>query len=164
LRSQAREVRDSFGDPTRWLACFEDSLARAVGLARTHALRVILIQQPWFDKPVPDPEEEAMLWCGFVGDIFKGCVTAFYSHRAVCALMRLVNDATARVGERMGADVLRPAEAMEVSAQTYYDHFHFTPLGAAQLGKYVARQLLDLEGKERKSRPTPYEVGTPGPP
>jgi len=62
----------------------------------------------------------------------------------------LIDDATVRVGEKTGADVLKPADVLEASARTYYDHFHVTTEGARVLGDYLGRQLLELETRQRR--------------
>jgi hypothetical protein len=149
MRQNAREMRDSFGAPGRWLEQYETSLARAVELARKYARRVVLIRQPWFDKPDPTPEEAAMFWHGSVGDAYVEFCDVFYTHRVLCALMELIDEATVRVGEKTGADVLRPGEVLEASAQHFYDHFHVTTQGARLMGDHLGRHLLELEVRER---------------
>jgi hypothetical protein len=144
MRKNAREIRDTFGDPAQWLRQYENTLSQAVEIARRYARRVVLIRQPWFNKLDLTPEEEAILWHGSVGDAYVEFADIFYSHRVLCGLMQLVDEATARVGDKLGLDVLRPAEVLEASTQTYYDHFHVTALGASMMGAYVGRRLLDI--------------------
>jgi hypothetical protein len=157
MRAEAREVRDAFGDTAQWVAHYEESLTRAIELARRHARRVVLIRQPWFNRPDPTPEENAMLWNGSVGDVSAQFCDVFYSHRVICELMRMMNDATTRVGRATGTDVLRPEDVLEPSAKTFYDHAHLTPAGARIVGEYVAAQLLELEARpaDERSRERP---------
>jgi hypothetical protein len=143
LRAAAREVRDSYGCPDEWLARFEQALGRVVSLARPYARRVVLVSQPWFDKADPTPEEEALFWHGPVGDPRYQATDVYYSHRVLCELMRMTDAATERVGRAHGVEVIRPAEAVPASAETYYDHFHFTVRGAALLADYVADKILE---------------------
>ncbi len=157
MRKNAREIRDAFGSPEQWLRHYESSLSQAVEIAKRHARRVVLIRQPWFDKPEPAPEEAALFWHGSVGDASVEFADVFYSHRVICKLMELVDEATVRVGERTGADLLEPAEAIGASAETYYDHFHMTTLGGRLMGEYVGRRLLELAavGRREKSAAKP---------
>ena len=154
MRKNAREMRDTFGSPAQLLEHFEASLSRAVEEALRYARRVVLIRQPWFDKPDPTPEEEAMFWHGSVGDASMEFCDVFYSHRVLCTLMQLIDEATVRVGEKTGADVLKPADVLEASARTYYDHFHVTTEGARVLGDYLGRLLLELETRARRGTAT----------
>jgi hypothetical protein len=152
-RAEAREVRDNFGCPDEWLGRFEQALGRIVELSRPYARRVVLVSQPWFDKTNPTPEEEGLLWHGPVGDPRYEVTEVYYSHRVLCELMRMTDAATVRVGRAHGAEVIRPAEALPASVETYYDHFHFTVRGAALLADYVADKIL--EGAPLRQAPPP---------
>lgn len=145
LRANAKSLRESFGDPTAWITAYEDALVRTVELSRAHARRIVLIRQPTYDVVSPPPEEAAMLWHGFVGTDAGEFCEDYFSHAALCELLRLVDAATVRAGVRSGADVITPADAIKASASTYYDHCHFTPAGARLMGEYLAQSLVDLE-------------------
>jgi hypothetical protein len=149
MRKTAREIRETFGSPAQWLRHYESSLAQAVAVAKQYARLVVLIRQPWFDKAEPTLEEEAQLWHGAVGNPLNEVCDVFYSHRVICQLMKLVDEATVRVGDRTGTPVLKPAEVVEASAQMFYDHFHLTTLGARVMGDYMGRQLLELANRSR---------------
>jgi hypothetical protein len=145
LRANAGNIRKTYGDPTEWLKHYEDSLVRAVELSKAHARRIVLIRQPTYDNPTPPPEEAAMLWHGFVGAEAGEPCDDYYSHRAFCELLRLIDAATVRAAARSGADVTTPAAVIPSSARTFYDHCHFTPEGARLLGEHLARSLVDLD-------------------
>ena len=140
-RARATDMRDVTGDPTQWIANFETALEAIVTGAQPWARRIILIRQPWFDKPDPDAEETAQLWQGYVGSMAPEARTVFYTHRVVSDLMTKVDSATERVGARLGITVLRPADVIVPSVETFYDHCHLTPEGARQLAAYVAEHL-----------------------
>lgn len=142
LRQNARELRDTHGDPTQWLRHYETTLAQAVASAKPHARRVVLIRQPWYDTPNPSPEEAALFWHGSVGDASQQFADVFYTHRVLCDLMKLIDEATVRVGERLGIEVWRPAEVITAAPTTFYDHFHFARAGARVMGEYVADHVL----------------------
>ena len=161
MRANAREVRDRTGDPAAWLANFEATLTGVVELARKHARHVILIRQPWFDKPNPTPEEMAMFWHASVGDVAEQDADTYYSHRVFCELMRLTGEATARVGEATDCVVLDPLSAIEPSTRTFYDQAHFTPEGARLVGEYIAAQLLERFCADSAGSPAP-PVPAPG--
>jgi len=156
MRSNGRELRDTYGDPTRWLEQYETSLTHAVVIAREYAQRVVLIRQPWFDKPNPTPGEAAMFWHGSVGDPYVGFCDTFYTHRVICALMELIDGATVRVGERTGADVLPPH--IDASVMNSYDHFHVTTHGSRLMGDYIGPHLLELEMRSRRGSGASQDV------
>jgi len=145
-RARVRDMRETTGDPAQWVTNFEVSLEAIVATARPWARHVILVRQPWFNKSEPRPEETALFWQGFVGSATPRERTDFYSHRVVCNLMSMMDAATERVGVRVGVPVIRPADVLELSSDTFYDHCHLTPRGATVVAQYVAQHIEAVEG------------------
>lgn len=144
-RARAQTLREETGDPTQWVTNFEVSLEAIVATARPWARHVVLVRQPWFDKSEPTPEETALLWQGFVGTAEPQDRTDFYAHRVICELMSMMDEATARVGARVGVPVIRPADVLQPSSETFYDHCHLTPRGASLAAHYIAQHVEAIE-------------------
>jgi hypothetical protein len=140
-RAQAQVLRDRFGDPSPWLAHFEDLLVEAIRIAHGFAKHVLVIRQPHFSVPRPSAEEQAMLWHGFVDERVRPR-RVFYTHRAICEMMRLVDGATERACLRSGAEMLAASEFIQPTSKNFYDHFHLTPAGARLLGEHLAERIL----------------------
>ena len=84
------------------LAEFDEHFAKVVEIARTCADRVIVLPQPWFQKPSLLPEEIAQFWNGGDGDVFQREVTRFYSHEVLSVLMSKIEENTIRIARYSG--------------------------------------------------------------
>ena len=146
MRAQAKEVRTSVSDPAAMLDHFEDHFRKLLQKAKAYADRVLVVQQPWFEKDYT-PKELAHFWHGGVGDPQREEVAIFYSYQEVCRLMALMNTRAVRVADDLGVECLDLMPLLEPSLKTYYDFFHFAPAGAAAVATAVAAVLL---------RPVPY--------
>src|SRR3954465_12817185 len=74
MRRQAIEIRSEVPDPSPMLEHFDRHFRAAIRKARAHADRVIVVRQPWFDKPCTR-EEAALMWHGGIGHAWREKVT-----------------------------------------------------------------------------------------
>jgi len=147
MRRQAIETRSEVPDPTAMLDHFDRHLRAAIRKARAHADRVIVVRQPWFDKPCTR-EEAAMMWHGGIGQAWRETVTTFYSCEVLSTLMALLDDTAARAAHELGVEQLDLMPVLEPSAKTYYDFFHATPAGARVIADAVAAAVLRKSSRE----------------
>jgi len=141
MRARAKEIRTAMPDPTPMLDHFEVCLRKLLQKARAKADRVLVVQQPWFDKHYT-AEEAAHMWHGGVGQVWREEVTTYYSFDVVSRLMTLLNDRAARVAKELDVEQLDLMPILERSLVTYYDAFHATPAGARTVAAAVAAVVL----------------------
>lgn len=157
MRARASVVRTSTPDPEPMLAHFERHLTRAIQRARAHADRVILVRQPWFDRPA-SPEELALMWHGGAGQAWLEEVTTFYSLDVLSDLMARLDARAAGVARALDVEHLDLRPLLEASARTYYDFFHATPAGARLIAAAVAAAVLRAPISAHAA-PSPRESG-----
>jgi hypothetical protein len=141
MRAQARVIRTTTPDPAPMLAHFERQLREALRLAGAHAERVLVVRQPWFDRPCT-PEEAALMWHGGAGQAWKEEVTTYFSHDVLSRLMAALDACAARVAEEAGVEQLDLRPLLPAGAEHYYDFFHATPAGARIVAGAVAATVL----------------------
>lgn len=143
-RQNALEMRTSVPDAGMMLDIFERHLRSAVRRAAAVAPRVLLIRQPSFRKTSYTPMEEALFWHGGIGSAYReDPITVYFSTDVLFALHDLVDERTRAVAEALGVEYLDPAPFLEMSADTFYDHFHLTASGCAALGEAVAGAVVE---------------------
>ena len=96
MRARAKVIRTSMPHPDPMLNHFERHFRQVLCKAKAHADRVLVIQQPWFDRH-PTPEEAAQMWHGGVGQVWREEVSTYYSFEVVSRLMALLNGRVARM-------------------------------------------------------------------
>ena len=141
MRARATEIRTLVPDPTPMLAHFDLYLRKVLRQAKAHADRVILVRQPWFDKPCT-PEELAYMWHGGVGQVWQENVTTFYSLEVLGSLMARLDARASRIALELDVEQLDLMPSLEPSLNTYYDFFHATPEGARVIADAVAAAVL----------------------
>lgn len=141
MRARAQEIRTAVPDPAPMLRHFEDQFRQLLRRARSHADRVLVVRQPWFEKDYT-PEELAHVWHGAVGDPHQEEVSTYYSVEILCRLMALVGARAAHVADELGVEHLNLMSLLESSLETYYDFVHFTPAGSAVVAEAVAAAIL----------------------
>jgi lysophospholipase L1-like esterase len=141
MRASAKEVRAIVPDPTPMLAHFDRHFRSVLQRAKAHADRVIVVHQPWFDKPC-SPRELALMWHGGVGQAWQEEVTTFYSHEVLSALMARLDARTTRIAREQNVEQLDLMPILEPGVKTYYDFFHATPGGARVIAAAVAAVFL----------------------
>jgi len=144
MRRQAIETRSEVPDPSPMLEHFDRHFRAAIRKARAHADRVIVVRQPWFDKPCTR-EEAALMWHGGIGHAWREKVTTFYSSEVLSTLMALLDDRAARAAHELAVEQLDLMPLLEPSAKTYYDFFHATPAGARVIADAVAAAVCAIQ-------------------
>ena len=147
MRAQAKVIRTVMPPAEPMLNHFERHFRRVLRKAKAHADRVLVVQQPWFDRPCA-PEEAAQMWHGGVGQVWREQVATYYSFEVVSRLMALVNERAVRVANEVDVERLDLMPLLERSLVTYYDGFHATPAGARTVAAAVAAAVL------QRSRPS----------
>jgi len=152
MRARATEIHMDVPEPTPMLDSFELHFRRLLRAAKTHADRVLVVRQPWFDKDFT-PEEAAHMWHGAAGQVWREEVKTYYSFEVVSKLMALLDARAARLAQAAGVDQLDLMPVLERSLNTYYDCFHATPAGsrvvAAAIARAVLREPLAAESEPR---------------
>ena len=141
MRSRAAEVRREMPDPAPMLANFDRYFRSAIRHARAHAARVIVVRQPWFDKPCT-AAEEALMWHGGIGQAWRQQVTTYYSSEVLSRLMALLDAHAARAAHELCVEQVDLMPVLEPSVRTYYDFFHATPAGARIITSAIAAVVL----------------------
>jgi lysophospholipase L1-like esterase len=141
MRASARIVRTSTPDPEPMLDHFDHHFKKVLEAARAHAERVLVVRQPWFDRPCTR-EEAALMWHGGAGRAWREEVTDFYSHEVLSTLMGLLDARAARLARQLEVEQLDVRPFLEPGVETYYDFFHATPVGARIVATAVAATIL----------------------
>jgi len=141
MRAEAKDVRTTMPDPSVVLVNFEQHFSRLVRRAKTHAGRVLIVRQPWFEKDYT-AEERARFWHGGVGKPWKEKVSTFFTLELVNRLLGRVDARVVEVAEALGIPYLDLRPLLNEGLRHYYDHDHYTPAGAAVVAHTVATALL----------------------
>jgi len=141
MRAEANEVLTAMPDPTVVLNNFEHHFRRLVGRAKAHADHVLVVRQPWLEGPYT-AEEAARFWHGGVGRPWKETVTVYYDLEIVNRLLALVQARAAKVADALGVPHLNLLPLLTQRSRHYYDHDHFTPVGAAVVAHAIAAAFL----------------------
>lgn len=157
MRARAKETRTVVPDPAPMLDHFERHLRRIIERARRHADRVIVMRQSWIDEDYT-PEEEAQMWHGGVGTVWREEVTTFYSLPVFSRLMWHLDTRAAEVAREMQVEQLDLMSLLDRRVETYYDGFHLTPTGAravaGALAALILRESQQSEAAPRRLRPS----------
>ena len=140
MRAEAQEVRPTVPDPALLLDNFELHFGRLLRRAMTHADRVVVVRQPWFEKDYT-PEETARFWHGGVGKPWKETIKVYYSLDVINGLLARVDARAAKVADALGVPHLDLRVVLTGGLRHYYDHDHHTPAGAAVVARTVAAAL-----------------------
>lgn len=137
MRANAKTILTETPDPTPMVAFFETWLRRLIEVCQARGARVLVVRQPWFQKEFT-PEEQKLLWNFGAGRPYERELDTYYAHSVVFDLMGRIDAAASRVADELGADQLDLMPLLEPSFETFYDILHFTPKGAAEVGRHVA--------------------------
>jgi len=141
MRAAAKEVRTTVPDPVAMLDHFEHHFGRLVRRAMVHADRVLVVRQPWFEKDYTE-EEAARFWHGGVGKPWKETISVYYSLEVLNSLMGQVDARAAQVADALGVQHVNLRPVLDQGLRHYYDHDHYTPVGAAVVARTVASALF----------------------
>lgn len=150
MRARAT-VRPTIPDPAPMLDHFERCLGEVVRLARSHADRVILVPQPWFDAR-PDSETRHV-WNGCVGKAWNQNITECFSVDVLVRLMRLLHERAVAGARECDVQLVDLMPVTTPTLENYYDFVHFTPAGAAIVAHAVAQAILQPGRVSRTNRP-----------
>jgi len=140
MRAEAKEVLTTMPDPTFVLRDFQHHFHRLLSRAKTHADRVLVVHQPWLEGPYT-AEEAAKFWHGGVGRPWKETVTVYYDLEIVNRLLALVQARAGQVADGLGVPHLDLLPLLTQRSRHYYDHDHFTPVGAIVVAHAIAAAL-----------------------
>src|SRR5437879_1723621 len=154
MRAEAREVRSTMPDTTTLLEHLEHHFRRLLRRAKASADRVLVVRQPWFEKNYT-ADEAARFWTGAVGMPWRETVNAYYSLEVLNRLLGLVDARVAKVASALGVPHLNLRPVLTQGLRHYYDHDHFTPVGAAVVAQTVATALLARPSVTRTVRSRP---------
>lgn len=141
MRTQAKEIRNSVPDPSPMLDHFDAHLRQAIAQAKAHADRVLIVRQPWFDKPC-SAEEAALMWHGAIGQAWREQVSTFFSHDVLRRLMMRIDERASRIARDLHVEELDMRPHLDAGVDTYYDFFHVTPRGASQFAAAIADAVV----------------------
>jgi lysophospholipase L1-like esterase len=141
MRTNAREILIAVPDPSPMLRHFDAQFREAIARAKAHADRVLIVRQPWFDRPCT-PEEAAQMWHGGTGQAWREQVTSFYSHEVLMHLMSQLDARASAAARELEVEQLDVRAVLEPGVSTYYDFFHLTPAGAARIADAIAAAVV----------------------
>jgi hypothetical protein len=157
MRQNAKTIIGSVPDPAVMVDHFERRFREMLENAQARVPRVIVVRQPWFRKAAYESAETAAFWHGARGDPYAGEVTTYYSFDVVSRLVELVDRRAERVASDVGVEQIDLMPVLDPSLRTFYDFWHFTPAGAAAVGKAVAAVVGSppVRGGARAAAATP---------
>jgi lysophospholipase L1-like esterase len=138
LRRNASTILTEIPDPAVMLDHFERRFRELLTKMRTRVPRVIVVRQPWFRKAQYDATEVLAFWHGAADRPSAEVRETFYSFEIVSRLVALIDDRATLVATELGVEQVDLMPMLEPSLSTFYDFWHFTPAGAATVGKIVA--------------------------
>jgi lysophospholipase L1-like esterase len=142
MRAAAQEMRTTVPDPAAILDRFERHFRRILDRAASHADRVLVVRQPWFETQYT-PDEVARCWHGGMGNAWNQHIDVYYSFEVVNDLMRVVDARATAIAEELGVDFLNLRALIPPTLEYYYDFTHFTPAGSALAARAIATALLE---------------------
>ena len=140
-RANATRILTTIADPAPMLASYEQHLRALVALLQQHSARVILLRQPWLERPFT-PAEERLLWMFGDGRPYRESVTSYYDRGLIYPILRQVDAVTERVARELRAESLELRSRIPADFDHFYDELHNTPKGCAVLGQLVADAIL----------------------
>jgi hypothetical protein len=154
MRARATTILADMPDPGPMLERFALHLERSLRRATTHADRVIVVRQSWFDKEY-SPDEAALMWHGGAGEAWRENVTTYYAFDVVSRLMALLDERAASIAEALGIEHVDLNAVLERSVATYYDWAHLTPPASTIAAQAIASTIVrpTSESARPSSRP-----------
>lgn len=140
-RANATRLLTTISDPAPMLAAYEQHLRALVALLKRHSSRVILLRQPWLERPFT-PDEERLLWMFGDGRPYLEPVTAYYDRALIYPIFHRLDAITAAVARDLHVESLELRSRIPADFTHYYDELHNTPTGCAHLANLVAEAIL----------------------
>lgn len=139
-RANAKQLIDAIPDLSAIVASVRRDLQEFLRIAQTLAPRVIVMEQPWFDRAL-SAEEETMMWHFSLGNPRRGSPEAYLSHAAASEGLRVLSDAIAEVATNAGATWVPVRKSIEPRLSNYYDYLHPTNEGSVKVAQVCADAL-----------------------
>jgi hypothetical protein len=152
-RANATRILTSIADPAPMLAHYERHLRTLVPLLQHHSSRVILLRQPWLERPFT-PSESRLLWMFGDGRPYHELVSSYYDRALIYPILRQLDAITTNVAHDLHATSLDLRSRIPADFEHYYDEMHNTPKGCALVGALVAEAILS-SSPPRPSAPSP---------
>jgi len=140
MRAEATEIRSTIPDPSAMLQHFEHHFRRALRHAMARSRRVLVVRQPWFEKQYT-AEERARFWHGGIGRPWKEKVSVYFSLEVINRVFSLIDGRVVAVADELGLPHVHLRPLLNQGLRHYYDHDHYTPVGAAVVARAVATAL-----------------------
>ena len=126
------------------LAPFEGNLRKLIHYVRADGPKILLMTQPSLYKSEMTHKESSCLW--FADMVASTRVDAFRrqvpSTMSLLRAMRAFNQATTRIAQSEGTDVLEADQAVEKNLTNFVDDVHYTEAGAKTLAEAVAQKII----------------------
>jgi len=132
-RAASSELRGELPELEPALAEYEHHLRALIELARARGTRIAFATQPCLWRADLEPQLEALLWMGGVGDYQQRAGAPYYTARALARGLDAFNDRLRAVCAELGAECLELDRALERSGANYYDDVHFNERGAERV-------------------------------
>jgi hypothetical protein len=136
-RANARQIIEALPDMSALLVNIKKDMEEFLRIAQGLAPRVIVLEQPWFDRS-PNAVEEAMMWHFSYGNPRLGSPDAYFAHSAASDGLRVIADTIAEVTTRSGATWVPVRKSVEPSLSNYYDYLHPTNEGSIKIAQVCA--------------------------
>lgn len=126
------------------LETYTDNLGRLEVLARDRGADIVFATQPFLWSPSMSQRAKDQIYAGFIGSSNQGPDVKWYTPRALEAGLSAYNNAMRAFCAEGGRQCVDLARLGPREADYFYDDFHFSEAGAAEVGMRVAESLRPL--------------------
>ena len=147
LRQNAKNIRKEVPSTAPLMSRYAKNLEAAIRSCQRRGIRVIVMPQPWLDVSLITSAEQSCLWNGSVGYAHSTDPTDYYDAGLMSQLMAEIYQQTAHTAESCGATVIPVQHLLQPMAECFYDDVHFTPFGAAIVGRSLAAEIAKALGQ-----------------
>ncbi|MBN1672361.1 MAG: hypothetical protein JXR37_15075 [Kiritimatiellae bacterium] len=144
-RAAATQRLDTLPDLSSALAEYAANVNHIIDICRQRRVRPIFVTQPAIWRPGLEPDLQALLWMGGIGNFREGPGHAYYTVEALADGLAVYNRALQDVCARRGCECFDLAAAIPKDGAVFYDDMHFNENGAEQAARALADYLLDRE-------------------
>lgn len=132
-RAASRELRAELPELAPALEEYEHNLRALIELARARGVRIAFATQPCLWRADLEPELEALLWMGGVGEYQRTPGAPYYTAGALAQGLDAFNVRLRAVCAELGLECLELDRALERSGENYYDDVHFNERGSERV-------------------------------
>ncbi|MEM1049403.1 MAG: GDSL-type esterase/lipase family protein [Pseudomonadota bacterium] len=149
LRSAYREVGadqwvDRIDVSETVLDVYTASLRELEGLARDRGARIVFATQPFLWSSTMSQQAKDQIYAGFIGNTNQGPDVKWYTPRALETGLSAYNDAMRKFCAEADRTCVDLARMIRREAGYFYDDFHFSERGAAEVGRRVGNVVRPL--------------------